>query len=278
MACFSRQLRDFRERFPVDSPAQVLPRHLTEYVRLLSPGVERKTAWSYLFRLLPFFRWATRRRILHWDPAAELEVPRFSRTERRVLTQSEVESLLLQPNLATPWGGRDAAILELFYGTGLRLEEASALDLADLDLEQRRLQVRDGKGGKARLVPIGEMLRSVLLGYLESVRPRLLQDVAQSALWLNYQGKRLGYATLGKTVRRYGQKAGIECTPHALRHAYATHLLEGGAPLRLVQVLLGHASVLSTQIYTHLLPQELLRVYRRTHPRAKRKAGHERPL
>lgn len=267
---FVRQVQDFRQHTGLESLAAVREADLIRYVQQRSQTVKIGTAWGYLGRLLPLFRWANRHGHILWNPGQDIKVPQPQRSQRRVLTCEEVIRLLEQPSKKLD-GQRDKAILEVFYGSGLRLTECADLDVSDVDLEMRHLKVREGKGGAPRLAPIGEHLAAVLRDYLDRLRPLLLGDQSSGALWLNNLGQRLHRITFGQKVHEYGKKAGLDISTHSLRHAYATHLLEGGASLRLVQIMLGHRSLLSTQIYTHLLPQELLREYRRTHPRAKRR-------
>jgi len=241
---------------------QVCQQHLETYWAAESRRASEKTAWLALIRLRCFFRWLTRARVLHWDPMANLKMPRLT-ARRRALTQSEVEAALQKPRAKS----RDAALLEAIYGTGMRLAEAVGLDVTDVQLEQRYLNLRHTKGGRPRLVPFGEHLAQVLQHYLETVRPRYLKNVAEPALWLATSGERLSARRVGDLSRFLGPGYSM----HSLRHSYASHLLEGGASLLEVQVLLGHSRVESTEIYTHILPRELLREYRRTHPRARRR-------
>jgi len=273
----ARQVQDFRRHSGLESPAVVREADLVRYVQQRSQTVKISTAWGYLGRLIPLFRWATRQGHLLWDPGQDLKLPQSPRVDRRALTCEEVVRLLEQPakNLD---GQRDLALLEVFYGSGLRLTECANLDVPDVDLKRKHLQVREGKGGAPRLAPIGEHLAAVLQDYLGRLRPLLLGDRSSEALWLNNLGQRLHRISIGQKVHDYGKKAGLNISTHSLRHAFATHLLEGGAHLRLVQVLLGHRSLLSTQFYTHLVPQELLREYRRTHPRAKRRKRRAEPV
>ena len=266
----SSQLQHFEEFVHPAGIADIRPDHLMDYLAFQAKRVKLETAWGYVLRLAPFFRWAARRELVLWNPAEDLKSPRFSRPQRRVLNQAETLQLLAQPDPATPYGARDAAILEVFYGTGLRLAENRALDISDVDLARRQLVVREGKGGIPRLMPIGNHLAGVLGRYLEHTRPQLVKAKSTPALWLNNQGQR--FSGLVTTVREHAQAAGFTgVSAHTLRHAFATHLLEGGASVRMVQVLLGHRCLQATQIYTHLVPQELLREFRRTHPRARRK-------
>jgi integrase/recombinase XerD len=183
----------------------------------------------------------------------------------------DVIRLIGAPTGATPTDLRDRAILETLYGAGLRISELVSLDVDDLDLEEGSVRVM-GKGSKERLVPIGRYAREALGGYLAAGRPALASRSSRAALFLNHRGGRLtrhGCATiLAKLVRRAGIKKRV--TPHTLRHSFATHLLEGGADVRVVQELLGHSSVATTQIYTLVTEQHLREVYFTAHPRARR--------
>lgn len=259
-----RHLRAFSHWFG-QPLASVLPVHLEEYLASHSQRVKLVTAWGYVLRLKRFFAWAAKTERILWNPAEKMKSPHFERPSRRLLGVAQVQQLLQHH----PWGSRDATILEVFYGTGLRLEEVFRLDVSDVDLARQHLSVGCSKGGAPRLAPFGPHLQSVLTHYLENERP----PSSDAALWLNYKGKRLSKVHLGTILRRTAQALGLGVvSPHHLRHAYATHLLEGGAPLRMVQVLLGHRTGQATQIYTHLVPAELFKEHRRTHPRARRRA------
>ena len=266
----AKELKRFQE-FSSLAPQEVQPSHLEDYLLYQSqrPGVSLATAWGYVIRLASFFRWAAKREFILWNPAQDLKMPLFTRDSKRSLNVREVESLIAQ---SKP-GSRDVALLEFFYGTGLRLQEVCLLNVEDLDLERRQVEIHQGKGGSPRLAPLGPRLVSVLGQYLKETRPRLANSQTTNALWLNYQGQRLGRNGLAKVVSKNAKLAGLGLvSPHQLRHAYATHLVEGGASLRMVQVLLGHRSLQSTQVYTKILPIELMREFRRTHPRARRRA------
>ena len=273
---FEFQLADFRRHILCERPTQVRQEDLLRYLQLRAQTVSLQTAWGYLGRLLPLFRWATQQGHLLWNPGQDLKLPRIRSLSSRVLNVQEVENILQQPGPSVD-GRRDRAILEVFYCAGLRREECARLEISDVDLQNKHLRVRESKGGEPRMVPMGDHLVSVLRDYLLNVRPKLASPRSGEALWLSQVTERLSYGDLG-CVPFYARKAGLKATAHSLRHAYATHLLEGGAPLRLIQVLLGHCTMQATQVYTHLMPQELLREYRRTHPRAKRKKPRAEPL
>jgi integrase/recombinase XerD len=207
------------------------------------------------------------------DPARKLRLVKMpQRLPPPVLNIDEVAKLLDSIDPSTPHGGRDRALFELMYSTGMRAGEIVALEVGDVELEDRMVRIRHGKGGKQRIVPIGEVAASHLENYLRWIRPGLCgyqhRDIP-SALWLSYQGKPLGYSAVGKHLRRYVNALGLEkrLSPHGLRHACATHLLNRRAELRHIQELLGHASVETTQIYTHVSIGHLKETLQRCHPR-----------
>ena len=204
------------------------------------------------------------------DPTQLLEVPRLGVPLPRDLTLDEVERLLAQPDPAEALGIRNQAMLELLYATGLRVSELLALRLQDLNLEVGYV-VAYGKGKKERLVPVGEVALEKLKEYLSSVRPGLAKSGRAPYVFLNRSGKGMSRQGFWKLLNRYALQAGISSpvTPHVLRHSFATHLLERGADLRSVQLMLGHASISTTQIYTHLNRERLKQIYETHHPRAK---------
>ena len=211
------------------------------------------------------------------DPGAPLQAPRLERKMPAHLDVDAMTALLAAPDPATPLGRRDRAILELFYATGLRLSELVGLDLEQINLSGRLLRVR-GKGGKERLLPFHRPAGAAIRRYLPD-RSRLLAAAPSAsrpaggepdALFLNYRGGRLSARSVDRIVRRYvaASSARIGVSPHALRHSFATHLLERGADLRAIQELLGHARISTTQRYTHVNAAQLTRQYRKFHPRA----------
>ena len=222
-------------------------------------------------------RFLTERGVLGADPTRLLPGPRRRRRLPRVLSQAEVEALLTAAGGTDPLALRDRAILELLYGCGLRSQEVVALALADLKPAQAQLIVH-GKGGKMRVVPVGEEAAAAVRRYLERGRGLLAagrEDAARAAaaerrpLLLSRSGRALLTSDIRRLVVRYCRRAGLDAaSPHMLRHAYATHMLERGADLRVIQELLGHASVSTTQVYTHVSGAHLRRVYDLHHPRA----------
>jgi integrase/recombinase XerD len=226
--------------------------------------VHRKTAC-----LRSFYRHLRREGVRDSDPTATLAAPKRGQRLPQVLTRGEVVKLLEQPAGTEPAAQRDRALLEVMYACGLRASEAIGLELADVDLDAGIVRAR-GKGSKERLVPAGRQAVRTLRDYLERGRPRLVQDPAQRALFVNFRGSALTRQGLYKIVQRHARTAGLadRMSPHTLRHTFATHLLAGGCDLRSVQEMLGHADVATTQVYTHLSSERLKDVYFRAHPRA----------
>ena len=215
------------------------------------------------------YRFAIREGRLAGDPMENLKAPRAFKALPRYLTAPQVEALLAAPDTATDLGLRDRAILEVLYATGLRVSELIGLRAGDVDM-QVGIVTCFGKGGKERLVPLGEVAREWVRRYLTEVRPLLAGQRAATVLFLSRRGGRLSRMGVWGIVRRHAVTAGVEriLTPHVLRHSFATHLLEGGADLRAVQAMLGHADISTTQIYTHITRERLRQVYDQFHPRA----------
>ena len=205
------------------------------------------------------------------DPASGVAQPKLPQSLPHPLTVAEVGRLLDAVDVSTPAGRRDRAILELLYGSGLRVSELTGLDVDDVDLEQGSVRVL-GKGGKEREVPLGRYGREAVGAYLVTARPAFVRGRGRGALFLNQRGGRLSRQSCDRMVRAAARAAAIDrhVSLHTLRHSFATHLLEGGADVRVVQELLGHASVATTQIYTLVTREHLREVYYSSHPRARR--------
>jgi integrase/recombinase XerD len=221
--------------------------------------------------LRSFYRHLRREGTIEHDPTAELRGPRKSQRLPRVLSREEVARLLREPKGTEPRALRDRALLEVMYACGLRVSEAIGLEVGDIDLEEGMLRAR-GKGSKERLVPIGRQAVGALRVYCNRGRPALLGARVESRLFVNRRGSGLTRQGLYKIVQGHARGAGMEerMSPHTLRHSFATHLLDEGADLRSIQEMLGHASLSTTQKYTHLATDQLLAVYDKTHPRAGR--------
>lgn len=229
----------------------------------------RSTLNRKMSALRALFRFLCRRGLLQANPMAEISGIKSSRGLPSFLFPEEVEALLLLPDTSTPLGQRDRALLETLYASGFRVAETCSLDVNSLNIGRRVARVL-GKGGKVREVPLGRPAVSALETYLRQGRMKLLKRQDEPALFLNYRGDRLSVRGVQWLVdayaRRASQKKGI--SPHVFRHCFATHLLEGGADLRVVQELLGHSRISTTQIYTHMTTGQLKEIYSRAHPRA----------
>jgi integrase/recombinase XerD len=240
--------------------------HLAGLVRAgLSPRSQARalSAIRGLHRLL------VAERIAPADPTDEVDSPRAARRLPGLLSREEIERLLQGPDGRTAAGRRDRAMLELLYATGLRVSELVSLQLNDIDLEARVLLAR-GKGNKERLVPVGAPAAEAVKAYLAIARERMLRGRRSKDLFVTPRGRRLTRQGFAKLLGRYARAAGIRraISPHKLRHSFATHLLQGGADLRAVQAMLGHADVTTTQIYTHVDRSYVKRLHERFHPRA----------
>ena len=216
-----------------------------------------------------FYRFLARTgRMLVDITSALVRARRPRRLPRPIPTQAEMCAILETPDVKSPMGLRDRAILELFYSTGLRRGELTRLQVDDVELVSRVVRVRQGKGHKDRLVPVGQVAARWVGEYVRRIRPAFVRDGREPALFLNQYGEGLGYGSFADVVKRYTRRALIEknVSCHSLRHAFATHLLQEGAGVRPIQAMLGHASLESTQIYTHLVPQDVARAIERFHP------------
>lgn len=219
--------------------------------------------------LKSFYRFHIREGTVDKNPAGDIRSPKLPKTLPRVLTKDDASVLMEFPVGQALLSLRDRAILETLYSTGARVSEAVALDLGDLNQTDGLVRLR-GKGRKERIVPIGDVALQAIQAYRASLKPAVTDDRPAPPLFLNHRGGRLTARSVARLVARYSSRlAGGAVSPHALRHSYATHLLDEGADLRSIQELLGHASLSTTQKYTHLATDQLLAVYDRAHPRAR---------
>ena len=251
------------------SPVDVTARLLRDYVyHLKDLGLSPASIRRNISALRTYYRFLLADGVVVRDPTERLETPKRWRTLPDVLTQAEVETLLAAPSLDDPLYFRDRAMLELAYGAGLRVSEWITLAVRDVMLDEGLLRVF-GKGSKERLVPIGRQAIGATAVYLRELRPRLERGEGKGIAFLNARGTPLTRMGAWKILKRYVERAGIgkHVSPHTLRHSFATHLLEGGADLRAVQEMLGHADISTTQIYTHVDREYLRSVHRQFHPR-----------
>lgn len=249
-----------------DIDRQVLTRYL---LWLRAEGYVKASIRRRISTLRSFFRHLVGQKVLESNPMEAISAPKVPQRLPRYLKPEEIEAIMQAPDTSQPLGQRDRAILEILYATGVRVSELSGLDLAGVDRAKGEMRVR-GKGGKERIVLLGEPALRALDLYLKEGRPGLQGKERSSALFLNRFGGRLSVRGITSVLDRCARKAGLKwVTPHLFRHTFATHMLGGGADLRVVQELLGHASLSSTQIYTHVSQRRAREVYMHSHPLAR---------
>lgn len=264
------RLVEYARRQGVSSPSEMEREQITAFLEEMGEsGLSPRSLARLTASLRAFQRFLVEEGGGEPLPLGDLPYPRHARRLPAVLSQEEVKALLEQPMPGDAVGLRDRAILETLYGTGIRISELVSLDLEDLDLEEGEMRVL-GKGARERVVPVGGRAAEALASYLAHGRPRLSRRPSQRALFLNSRGGRITRQGVWGVVRKYADRVGLggRMTPHTLRHSYATHLLENGVDLRYIQELLGHASVSTTQIYTHVSRKKLKEVYLKSHPHA----------
>jgi integrase/recombinase XerD len=247
--------------------------NLVEFLAsLYRQKLESRTVARHLVTLRNFFRFAQLQELISTDPSLNLESPKIRRSLPGYLRLEEIERLLAQPDDKTPLGLRDHAMLDVLYSTGLRVSELISLRVMDLDTAVGCIRCI-GKGDKERIVPIGKKALALVERYLRDARPKLIgkgKQALATTLFINRRGAPLSRVGVWKILSAYGRKAGLRSslTPHMLRHSFATHLLERGADLRSVQLMLGHSDISTTQIYTHVVEERLKQIYKAHHPRA----------
>jgi integrase/recombinase XerD len=249
---------------------RVTEEDVVRYIEALS-HLSLGTRRSYLGVVRGFFGSLVRRSWLLTSPAQDVALPAASALPRRVPSEAEVARFLSGAGAWRMTAQRDLAILEVLYGSGLRRSECARLDLVDVDLGEATLWVRDGKGKKDRVVPLTLRAVSALAVYLRENRPALARDPREAALFLSKYGGRLTCSSLSRAVHTVAMRTDLDLSAHSLRHACATHLLRGGADVRHIQKLLGHARLSTTSIYTHVTDPDLKKVFARAHPREKRR-------
>jgi len=260
------------DRFAVERDRDVTSldrRDLEEFVRrLMASGRSPRSVARVVACVRGFYRFLVLDRRAARNPAEDLRAPRSWPALPKFLTLEEVDRLIGQADVTTPLGLRDRALIELLYATGLRVSELVGLRAADINLNAGYL-VCSGKGSKQRLVPIGEEAAAWVRRYQKEARPQLVKKASAPRLFVNAHGGPLSRVGFWKNLKRYGRQAGLraDLSPHVLRHSFATHLLDRGADLRAIQMMLGHSDLSTTQIYTHVLEARLRSVYERFHPR-----------
>lgn len=244
-----------------------------EYLANLFVHFKRSTIARKLSALRSFFGFLQKNGLMHANPATDLVSPKMQRTLPPYLTVDQVFRLLERPDSAKPLGLRDLAVLEVLYSCGLRASEMEGLDVQSVDFDQRLVRVI-GKGDRERIVPVGAQALKALRNYLAAtqyLRKESGGSFKKQPLFVNFRGARLSARSIGRIIKRYARESALnsDISPHSMRHSFATHLLEGGADLRSVQEMLGHASLSTTQRYTHVTIDRLMAIYDKAHPRSR---------
>ena len=260
---------EFAGRRKLDTPG-IRRTDVVDFLAMLyRKGLDSRSVARHLVTIRHFFRFSLLEGFIKDDPAATIESPKFRQSLPSFLNVEEVNHLLAQPDLSSIAGLRDKAMIELMYSTGLRVSELVGIRVGDVQMEAGCLRCI-GKGNKERLVPVGKKALGIVEEYLKQSRPELLGDGSSAFMFINRKGRPMSRIAFWKLLSEYGRKAGLRkaLTPHMLRHSFATHLLDRGADLRSVQMMLGHSDISTTQIYTHVVEERLKQVYKAHHPRA----------
>lgn len=275
LASYKRDLLDYIHNIVNDQKLPnfdvVTRHHILSHLEILRMnGKTARTVSRHISSIRSFHQFLLREKISSTDPTVHLELPVIEQKLPKVLSIEEIERLIAAPSSNKPQGVRDVAMLELLYGSGMRISELIELNLEDLHITMGFVRVF-GKGGKERIIPLGRGAIKACEKYLNGARQKLLGNAPKTdAFFINQRGKRLTRQGVWKLLKQHAEKADIqqEMTPHVLRHSFATHLIENGADLRAVQELLGHSDISTTQIYTHISKKRLSEVYKQFHPRA----------
>ncbi len=271
IAAYSSDLGHFQKyllKLGIHSWPEVSGQTISDYIQQLGPGFSPRSRARRIAAFRSFFKFLLRSGAIQSNPASLLHFPKLGPQLPKALTPDQIESLLNIPDSSKPLGQRDKAIFELLYACGLRVSELADLQLRQIFLQPGYLSIL-GKGEKERLVPMGELAAESLRTYLESGRLKLLKKGAVPEVFINSRGEGISRQGIWKIIKLNARKAGIgiNITPHMLRHSFATHLLENGADLRSLQIMLGHADIATTQIYTHVARERLKEIHRKYHPR-----------
>jgi len=248
-----------------DADTSVILKYLID---LQKNKLSARSRARHLITLRGLYRFLVQEKVLTYDPARLVDLPKSGLKLPDVLSVDDIQRLLNAPDAEKPRGARNAAMIELLYAAGLRVSELVNLKLIDINLEACFVRVF-GKGSKERIVPIGHYAREKIDYYIKAARPVLLKNIISRYLFVARAGKPMTRQGFWKLLKQYAQKAGMHkaITPHSLRHSFASHLLEGGADLRAVQVMLGHVDISTTQIYTHVAREHLRKMHEKYHPR-----------
>jgi integrase/recombinase XerD len=281
LEAYTRDLTDYAHFLHgqgCDSFADATRQHVIDYLAILTGrlALKRSSVTRKLGSIRRMHRFLVQERLCDSDPTANIASPQPARRLPKVLTVEQCLALLAAPNRDTPEGLRDSAMLTLMYATGLRVSELVSLRMHNVDFERGTVRVR-GKGDKDRIVPVAAPALSLLTRYVEQARGELTREPGEEGLFLTRLGRPMTRVRFFQLLKGYLPAAGAprDTSPHTLRHSFATHLMEGGADLRVIQELLGHASLATTEIYTHVSAERLQEVYEQKHPRARRPASRE---
>lgn len=270
---YSRDLRKFNQYLVgrnILNPKQIQHSDVVEFmVTLQEDGLSSRSVARHLVSVRIFLRFLLKEHQIDEDPSATVASPKLWRKLPDVMSHEDVERLLAQPDRSNPRGLRDAAMLELLYATGLRISELVMLELKDVNTELGFVRTH-GKGSKERLVPMGKQAQALIRRYVSEARPALSRGLPSNFLFLSREGDFMSRQAFWKTIKKYALLAQIQknISPHKLRHSFATHLLERGADLRAVQLMLGHADISTTEIYTHVTRERLREIHDQFHPRS----------
>jgi len=269
---YSRDLvryTDFLEQSKIRSITRIDSAVILQYlIELRKKGLRARSRARHLVSIRGFYRFLLQEKIIHSDPSKLIDLPRSGLKLPHVISFSDVKKLLGIPNPRKPVEARDLAMLEMLYATGLRVSELVNIKQHHVNLEAGFVRVM-GKGSKERIVPFGMYAKEKVIEYMHTMRPIQLKKASSPFLFVARAGKPMTRQAFWKRLRHYADKAGIKkrVTPHTLRHSFATHLLEGGADLRAVQIMLGHVDIATTQIYTHVSKKHLKKIHAKFHPR-----------
>lgn len=270
VSSYRRDLMKYTEFAGNRTPSEIGREDVRHYLRTLyGQGLKARSVARHLVSLRTFFRFLLKEGAIQRDVTREVDSPEIGTSLPKYLAVEEVNALLEEPDVSTPAGLRDKAMLELLYATGMRVSELVGLRREDFDANMGILRCQ-GKGNKERLIPVGRSALSAVEGYTREARSKFLKRGETPYLFLNHHGRGLSRVGFWKILGRYARRAAIASpvTPHVVRHSFATHLLEHGADLRSIQLLLGHSDISTTQIYTHVMKERLKQVYQAHHPRA----------
>jgi integrase/recombinase XerD len=269
LQAYRRDLKNYQAWLRSDDLLSVSPQRLNDYFyQLHEQGKSAKSIARATSTLKRFYQYLIEQKLITTDPSALLKSPKLIKKIPHVLSEHQIENLLDAPDITTSLGMRDKAILELMYASGLRVSELVTLPFEQINLSAGLVQVT-GKGNKERIVPIGEMAQEAIEAYVRSARPQLVKNKWVETLFVSRLGRPMTRQTLWHRIKNLALDADIrvDLSPHGLRHAFATHLLNHGADLRTVQLLLGHEDLSTTQIYTHVAKERLQKVHQQHHPR-----------